>query len=63
MYVRLHSSTHFVLTYFSLLKGQGPYAGRLKKIEGDIKEVQKRINEQLGTCATSVFQYIVLMNL
>jgi len=28
--------------------GQGPYASRLKKIETDIKDVQKRINEQLG---------------
>ncbi|KIP03899.1 hypothetical protein PHLGIDRAFT_110318 [Phlebiopsis gigantea 11061_1 CR5-6] len=28
--------------------GQGPYAHRLKKIENDIKEVQKRINEKLG---------------
>ncbi|KAH9946386.1 26S proteasome subunit P45 [Epithele typhae] len=28
--------------------GQGPYAGRLKKVETDIKEVQKRINEKLG---------------
>ncbi|KAI0798107.1 P-loop containing nucleoside triphosphate hydrolase protein [Abortiporus biennis] len=28
--------------------GQGPYAGRLKKIENDIKEGQKRINEKLG---------------
>ncbi|PSR88826.1 hypothetical protein PHLCEN_2v2144 [Hermanssonia centrifuga] len=29
-------------------KGQGPYAHRLKKIEHDIKDVQKRINEKLG---------------
>nr|VWO95127.1 AAA domain-containing protein [Ganoderma boninense] len=28
--------------------GQGPYAGRLKKIDSDIKDVQKRINEKLG---------------
>ncbi|KAH9951978.1 26S proteasome subunit P45 [Amylocystis lapponica] len=28
--------------------GQGPYASRLKKIDQDIKEVQKRINEKLG---------------
>ncbi|KAI0075457.1 26S proteasome subunit P45 [Panus rudis PR-1116 ss-1] len=28
--------------------GQGPYAHRLKKIEQDIKEVQKRIDEKLG---------------
>ena len=29
-------------------QGQGPYATALKKVEGDIKEVQKRINEKLG---------------
>ncbi|EIN07635.1 26S proteasome subunit P45 [Punctularia strigosozonata HHB-11173 SS5] len=28
--------------------GQGPYAEQLKKIENDIKEIQKRINEKLG---------------
>ncbi|EGO21669.1 hypothetical protein SERLADRAFT_451685 [Serpula lacrymans var. lacrymans S7.9] len=28
--------------------GQGPYAMKLKKIENDIKEVQKRIDEKLG---------------
>jgi len=28
--------------------GQGPYAAALKKVENDIKEVQKRINEKLG---------------
>ncbi|OSD02768.1 26S proteasome subunit P45 [Trametes coccinea BRFM310] len=28
--------------------GQGPYAARLKKLDQDIKEVQKRINEKLG---------------
>ncbi|KAF9792326.1 hypothetical protein BJ322DRAFT_1150570, partial [Thelephora terrestris] len=28
--------------------GQGPYAAALKKVESDIKEVQKRINEKLG---------------
>ncbi|KAJ3324355.1 26S proteasome regulatory subunit 7, partial [Gonapodya sp. JEL0774] len=34
----------------ALLKtyGQGPYAKELKKIEGDIKEVQKRVNERMG---------------
>lgn len=30
------------------LQGQGPYAEQLKKIENDIKEIQKRINEKLG---------------
>jgi 26S proteasome regulatory subunit T1 len=28
--------------------GQGPYAQRLKSIETDIKEVQKRVNERMG---------------
>ncbi|KAJ3284130.1 26S proteasome regulatory subunit 7 [Rhizoclosmatium sp. JEL0117] len=34
----------------ALLKtyGQGPYAKELKKIEGDIKDVQKRVNEKMG---------------
>lgn len=34
--------------YLNLSQGQGPYAAQLKKIEQDIKEVQKRINEKLG---------------
>lgn len=28
--------------------GQGPYAQALKKIEGELKEVQQRINEKMG---------------
>ncbi|KAJ7929363.1 P-loop containing nucleoside triphosphate hydrolase protein [Mycena leptocephala] len=28
--------------------GQGPYAGKLKTVESDIKDIQKRINETLG---------------
>ncbi|KAM6500734.1 P-loop containing nucleoside triphosphate hydrolase protein [Amanita muscaria] len=28
--------------------GQGPYAKRLKTVEGDMKDIQKRINEKLG---------------
>ncbi|PBK77745.1 26S proteasome subunit P45 [Armillaria solidipes] len=28
--------------------GQGPYAHTLKKVESDIKDIQKRINEKLG---------------
>ncbi|KAL1745455.1 hypothetical protein HDZ31DRAFT_63115 [Schizophyllum fasciatum] len=28
--------------------GQGPYAGPLKAVDDDIKEIQKRINEKLG---------------
>ncbi|KAN0066498.1 26S proteasome regulatory subunit 7 [Thecaphora frezii] len=28
--------------------GQGPYAAALKKIESEIKEVQKRVNEKMG---------------
>lgn len=29
--------------------GQGPYAAKLKAVEGDLKDIQKRINEKLGT--------------
>lgn len=29
-------------------QGQGPYAARLKKIDQEIKDVQKRVNEKLG---------------
>lgn len=29
-------------------QGQGPYAVQLKKVEVDIKEIQKRVNEKLG---------------
>jgi len=34
----------------ALLKtyGQGPYARDLKKIEGEMKEIQKRVNEKMG---------------
>ncbi|KAF8343857.1 uncharacterized protein EI90DRAFT_2901444, partial [Cantharellus anzutake] len=28
--------------------GQGPYAAQLKRVESDIKEVQKRVNEEMG---------------
>lgn len=30
------------------MQGQGPYAGKLKTVESDIKDIQKRINETLG---------------
>jgi 26S proteasome regulatory subunit T1 len=30
------------------LQGQGPYASELKKIEQDIKDTQKRVNEKIG---------------
>lgn len=33
-------------------QGQGPYAKELKKIETDIKEVQKRVNEKMGVKET-----------
>ncbi|KAI9023302.1 P-loop containing nucleoside triphosphate hydrolase protein [Hyaloraphidium curvatum] len=38
----------------ALLKtyGQGPYAKELKKIETDIKDVQKRVNEKMGVKET-----------
>jgi 26S proteasome regulatory subunit T1 len=29
-------------------QGQGPYAAKLKGVDVDIKEIQKRINEKLG---------------
>ncbi|KAF9370581.1 26S proteasome regulatory subunit 7, partial [Mortierella sp. AD011] len=34
----------------ALLKtyGQGPYAKDLKKLENDIKDAQKRVNEKIG---------------
>jgi len=28
--------------------GQGPYASQLKRVENDIKEIQKRVNEKMG---------------
>jgi 26S proteasome regulatory subunit T1 len=31
-----------------MCQGQGPYAAQLKKIENDIKEIQKRVNEKMG---------------
>ena len=36
--------------YSTILKGQGPYAKKLKTVEGDMKDIQKRINEKLGSC-------------
>lgn len=29
-------------------KGQGPYAQKLKDVDKDIKDIQKRINDKLG---------------
>ena len=37
----------------SVYQGQGPYAAQLKKTEADIKDVQKRINEKLGTLSVT----------
>jgi 26S proteasome regulatory subunit T1 len=31
-----------------LIQGQGPYGAKLKSVDLDIKEIQKRINEKLG---------------
>jgi 26S proteasome regulatory subunit T1 len=28
--------------------GQGPYARELRKIESDINDIQKRVNEKMG---------------
>ena len=30
------------------MQGQGPYAKKLKDVETDIKDVQKRVNEKMG---------------
>lgn len=30
------------------LQGQGPYSLALKKIENELKEIQKRVNEKMG---------------
>jgi hypothetical protein len=47
MYVRVYAQP--VDSVLTLRQGQGPYATQLKKTESDIKDVQKRINEKLGT--------------
>jgi hypothetical protein len=39
------------------LQGQGPYAAQLKKTEVDIKDVQKRINEKLGSLPRSLIYH------
>lgn len=46
-YVR-HFPHYSSLYPFFRLQGQGPYASKLKTVETDIKDVQKRINEKLG---------------
>ena len=38
-------------------QGQGPYAAQLKKTEVDIKDVQKRINEKLGSLPWTLNYY------
>jgi len=47
MYVRVYAQP--VDSVLTRRQGQGPYATQLKKTEADIKDVQKRINEKLGT--------------
>lgn len=37
----------------SVFQGQGPYAAKLKDVEKDIKDIQKRINEKLGQPRTN----------
>ena len=32
----------------TLLQGQGPYARQLKKIETEISDIQKRVNDKIG---------------
>ena len=40
-------------------QGQGPYGSRLKTVEIDIKDIQKRINEKLGKEVTAQFGSIL----
>lgn len=48
----------------ALSQGQGPYAKQLKKVETDIKDVQKRVNEKMGksqlTCARPSRSLLIL---
>ena len=47
--------------FLSPEQGQGPYAAQLKKIEVDIKEIQKRVNEKLGLYilySSSVYSFV-----
>jgi 26S proteasome regulatory subunit T1 len=46
-YVCVHG-VFLVLFVSNALQGQGPYAHKLKTVETDIKDIQKRINETLG---------------
>lgn len=53
---------HLFLTIFISIfspfspQGQGPYQKELKKIEVDIKDVQKRVNEKMGKIALFCFR-------
>ena len=38
----------FLQPPFQLKQGQGPYAKDLRKLENDIKDAQKRVNEKIG---------------
>jgi len=51
MYV-VCSSSSFNHAY-QRFQGQGPYAAKLKDVEKDIKDIQKRINEKLGQPRTA----------
>jgi hypothetical protein len=60
-YVRLHLLTKCRKSH-GLFKtqGQGPYATKLKSVDIDIKEIQKRINEKLGQ--SNQHRYTCLLN-
>jgi hypothetical protein len=46
----------------ALDKGQGPYAVKLKGVENDIKEIQRRVNEKLGENYARSFSYYLYLS-
>lgn len=54
--LKTYVSRSQIVRYPKLIQrqGQGPYAAELKKIESDIKEIQKRVNEKMGMIFTSI---------
>lgn len=46
-YVRNHFGFR-VYGFNNPKQGQGPYAARIKDVDKDLKEIQKRVNEKLG---------------
>jgi len=43
-----------------LIQGQGPYAKRLKDIDTEIKDIQKRVNEKMGKISLSLSLSLLL---